>query len=141
MAMDPTRLWAKSKLDHETERPSMFLPGHLADVHAAAERVLTATADDQLSALGLAVPTHKERLRRCVLLAAAVHDLGKANDHFQGMLLRNSDRRQALANPFRTGKQQARRERAAGDGARQQIDQPHVADNVPEGHCRMLPRR
>ena len=35
-----------------------------------------------------------DRLRRCVLLAAAVHDLGKANDHFQGMILRTKDRKE-----------------------------------------------
>src|SRR5262249_20229784 len=54
--------------------------------HAAADRVLCATADDQLLALGLPPETFHERLYRCVLLAAALHDLGKANDHFQGMV-------------------------------------------------------
>ena len=49
----------------------------------AAIRVLDATADDQLRALGLDVERYRERLRRCVRLAAAVHDLGKANDHFR----------------------------------------------------------
>jgi CRISPR-associated endonuclease/helicase Cas3 len=90
--MDPNRLWAKSKRDDEPEYASMFLPGHLADVHHAAKRVLDATADDQLRALGLSPAEHRDRLRRIVLLAAAVHDLGKANDHFQGMIRRSKER-------------------------------------------------
>ncbi len=91
--MDPNRLWAKSKWDDEPETPSMFLPGHLADVYQAAKRVLCATADDQLKALGLDPDKYGERFRRIVLLAAAVHDLGKANDHFQGMICRTKERR------------------------------------------------
>lgn len=86
MPMDATRLWAKSKRENEPEHPSMLLPQHLKDVYAAAERVLNATGDDQLKALGLSPDAYRERFRRCVLLAAAVHDLGKANDHFQGMI-------------------------------------------------------
>jgi len=86
MSMDPTRLWAKSRPRDVDEHPSMFLPQHLKDVHTAAERVLEATGDDQLRALGLEPDQYRERFRRCVLLAAAVHDLGKANDHFQGMI-------------------------------------------------------
>jgi CRISPR-associated endonuclease/helicase Cas3 len=90
--MDPNRLWAKSKREDELEYPSMFLPGHLADVHEAARRVLDATSDDQLRALGLLPGDYSERVRRIVLLASAVHDLGKANDHFQGMIRRSKDR-------------------------------------------------
>ena len=86
--MDAKRLWAKSKWNDEPERPSMFLVGHLQDVHEAAKRVLDATGDDQLAALGLKPEDFCDRLRRCVLLAAALHDLGKANDHFQGMICR-----------------------------------------------------
>ncbi|MGE3809836.1 MAG: CRISPR-associated endonuclease Cas3'', partial [Gemmataceae bacterium] len=92
MTMDPNRLWAKSKRDDEDEVPSMFLPGHLQDVFTAAERVLDSTADDQLIALGLDASRFRERLRRCVSLAAAVHDLGKANDHFQGMICHAKER-------------------------------------------------
>jgi CRISPR-associated endonuclease/helicase Cas3 len=64
----------------------MALPVHLADVYAAAVQVLDATGDDQLRALDLDPARYGERFRRIVLLAAAVHDLGKANDHFQGMV-------------------------------------------------------
>src|SRR5262249_33944884 len=92
MTMDSNRLWAKSKRDDETEVPSMFLPGHLQDVYAAARQVLDATADDQLMALGLNARCYRERFCRCVLLAAAIHDLGKGNDHFQGMIRRTKDR-------------------------------------------------
>ncbi len=93
MTMDSNRLWAKSKRDDEDAVRSMFLPGHLSDVYHAAERVLEATAADQLAALGLKAPEYHDRLHRCVLLAAAVHDLGKANDHFQGMICRTKDRK------------------------------------------------
>lgn len=84
--MFPERLLAKSQRKGEPWHDSMSLPQHLEDVHAAATRVLDATGDDQLRALGLSVGTYRERFRRVVLLAAAVHDLGKANDHFQGMI-------------------------------------------------------
>jgi len=86
VTMDPARLWAKSKGDDEPLISSLFLRRHLEDVHTAADRVLSATADDQLSSLGLPPATFRDQLRRCVLLAAAIHDLGKANNHFQGMI-------------------------------------------------------
>jgi len=80
------RLLAKSQKEGEPWQESLSLPGHLADVHRAAVQVLAATAEHQLQALGLPVDLFRERLERAVLLAAATHDLGKANDHFQGML-------------------------------------------------------
>src|SRR5262249_7478357 len=62
-------------------------------VHRAAGQVLEATGDDQLLALGLMpLEQYLDRFRRIVLLAAAVHDLGKANDHFQGMIQNSTDR-------------------------------------------------
>ena len=86
-----SRLRAKSG-DGSCE--SEFLPTHLADVFHAAERVLDATADAQLDALQIPVDPYRERLRTIVSVAAAVHDLGKANDHFQGMIYRTRDVRQ-----------------------------------------------
>lgn len=80
------KLLAKSQRHGEPWIDSMWLPVHLADVHAAAAQVLDATGDEQLRALGLDPERYRERFRRIVLLAAAVHDLGKANDHFQGMI-------------------------------------------------------
>jgi hypothetical protein len=92
MTMDPMRLWAKGKSCNTEEHPSMLLPQHLQDVYVAAQRVLESTGDEQLLALKLEPLAHRERFRRCVLLAAAVHDLGKANDHFQGMICRLPER-------------------------------------------------
>lgn len=90
------RLLAKSRRPDEPLTPSMLLLGHLKDVYASARRVLDATGENQLRALGLDPGKYIERFRRCVLLAAAIHDLGKANDHFQGML---AGRRNILQNP------------------------------------------
>ena len=91
--MSFTRLRAKSGTG---EYPSEFLPEHLADAFRSAQLVLGATAGEQLSALGLAGDSYRERLCRIVSVAAAVHDLGKANDHFQGML---SGSRNVQVNP------------------------------------------
>lgn len=96
MANTFERLWAKSRRGDEAVRDSMYLIGHLQDVYAAAQRVLDATAEDQLRALGLESREYLARFRRCVLLAAAIHDIGKANDHFQGMLARQ---RNIIQNP------------------------------------------
>ncbi len=90
------RLLAKSRKLNEVLTPSMLLIGHLQDVYASALRVLDATGEDQLRALGLEPGIYIDRFRRCVLLAAAIHDLGKANDHFQGML---AGERNVLQNP------------------------------------------
>jgi len=78
------RLLAKSWNSTGTPPPdSVFLPGHLRDVYSAASQVLKCTAVEQLESLGLSACEWGERFRRIVLLAAALHDLGKANDHFQ----------------------------------------------------------
>lgn len=69
--LDTKHLWAKSKWDDEPLHPSMYLGQHLRDVYESARRVLDATADDQLRALGLEPSAYRDRLRRIVLLAAA----------------------------------------------------------------------
>jgi CRISPR-associated endonuclease/helicase Cas3 len=74
----------------------MYLLGHLQDVYVAALRILDATGEDQLHALGLDSQVYFPRFRRCVLLAAAVHDIGKANSHFQDMI---TGKRNILQNP------------------------------------------
>jgi CRISPR-associated endonuclease/helicase Cas3 len=97
------RLLAKSQRVGEPWTDSMLLPNHLADVHRAGSQVLDATGDDQLTALGLSPAAWRDRLRRVVTLAAATHDLGKANDHFQGMLDRSrKDRPQGLRHEWVT---------------------------------------
>jgi CRISPR-associated endonuclease/helicase Cas3 len=91
--MDPKRLWAKSARHDEVASDWMLLPKHLGAAHDAAEQLNDVTGDDQLRALALEPAQFRERLRRCVLLAAVIHDLGKANDHFKGMICRTADRR------------------------------------------------
>ena len=91
MGLDPQRLWAKGQWYDEALRPSMHLLCHLQDVTESATRIVEATADSQLSALGLNPNDYREQFRRCVLLAAAIHDIGKANDHFQGMIVGTRD--------------------------------------------------
>ncbi len=91
-----SRLWAKSwdELEYGPAPPHVLLPGHLHDVYDAATKVLDSTGDDQLRALGLNPNGLRERFRRSVLFAAALHDLGKANDHFQGMITGRRDVRE-----------------------------------------------
>lgn len=88
------RLWAKS-WDESKDGPApphVFLQGHLRDVLLAADQVVNATGEDQLRAFGLTPADWIDRFRRVVRLAAAVHDLGKANSHFQGMVTGDTSR-------------------------------------------------
>jgi CRISPR-associated endonuclease/helicase Cas3 len=91
--MNAMRLWAKSWDEARNGPPpdNVFLPNHLLDAYSAAVRVMDATGDDQLAAVGLTTDAWRDRARQIVLLAAAVHDLGKANDHFQEMIAKNRD--------------------------------------------------
>jgi CRISPR-associated endonuclease/helicase Cas3 len=94
--MSTGRLWAKS-WDEVRDGPPpahVFLPNHLLDAYSAAARVMNATGDDQLRAVGLTPDVWRDRARRIVLLGAAVHDLGKANNHFQEMIAKKRDVRQ-----------------------------------------------
>ncbi len=90
------RLLAKSSQNPDCPRGAETLPGHTANVMAAAQALLDETADAQLSAVGLPRTVWKERFCRVVLLAAFCHDLGKANDQFQGMVRHSREQRQAI---------------------------------------------
>lgn len=90
------RLLAKSSRTPEKPRGAETLPGHTANVMAAAKILLEETQDAQLSAVGLSGKTWKDRFRQTVLLSAFCHDLGKANEQFQAMLRGRLSHKQAI---------------------------------------------
>jgi CRISPR-associated endonuclease/helicase Cas3 len=65
---------------------SRLLVWHLRDVYQSAEALVTCNGIAQLQAIGLDPSEWLERFRKTLLLAAAIHDLGKANNHFQAMI-------------------------------------------------------
>lgn len=82
-------LMAKSWPPHDGLPPdSVYLHRHLQHVHDAACRIIACTGSEQLAALGLEPEKWFERFEVIVQVAAAIHDLGKANDHFQTMIRR-----------------------------------------------------
>ena len=82
-AKAPERLLAKSE---RGGRPAQTIREHTAEVMRAASALVEATGEAQLRALGLDPREWLDRFRRAVLVAALLHDLGKANDHFQEMV-------------------------------------------------------
>jgi CRISPR-associated endonuclease/helicase Cas3 len=88
-------LLAKSQLAGLPLLPEQILPGHLAQVLGAGDQLMVATGKSQLHALGLDPANHLDRFRNLVRLAAVLHDLGKANSHFQEMV-RKSRKAQGL---------------------------------------------
>ncbi len=72
---------------------AVTLLGHLQAVHTAAETVLDVAGQSMIQAFGFTTEL-LPRFRRIVTLAAAIHDVGKANNHFLGMLQRSSERQQ-----------------------------------------------
>jgi CRISPR-associated endonuclease/helicase Cas3 len=79
-----TRLQAKS-WDYKIGSPpeNIFLPCHLMDVVNCADAISAATEDSQLRAFGVEPDQCKRRFKTLLSVAAACHDLGKANNHFQ----------------------------------------------------------
>ena len=90
------RLLAKSSNTPDAPRGAETLPGHTANVMAAAQTLLDETADAQLSAVGLPETVWKERFCQAVLFGAFCHDLGKANEQFQSMVRGERESRQAI---------------------------------------------
>jgi CRISPR-associated endonuclease/helicase Cas3 len=76
-------LFAKSAAS-DGFRPT--LPQHTEAVLLAAATLLDLTGEAQLRALGFDAAVWLERFRRDLLLAALLHDLGKANSYFQDMV-------------------------------------------------------
>lgn len=87
MSPVPDRLLAKAWDGEGAIPPEITLPGHTAAVRQAAEVLLKQRGAASLAAVGLPEAA-LERLRRLVLLSAVLHDLGKANEHFQRMIRR-----------------------------------------------------
>jgi CRISPR-associated endonuclease/helicase Cas3 len=82
-----SRLLAKSDSENvSTTNSSTLLPGHLKDVYQSADSIFHRTGTAMLNAVGLSVAVWEQRFKHTLLLAAALHDLGKANNHFQPMV-------------------------------------------------------
>ncbi len=93
--MKPRRLYAKSADKVENR---LTLPEHTADVMNTAEALFIATGEAQLLAVGLEPAEWRDRFRRDLLIAALLHDLGKANSKFQEMI---DDVRKVVRQPIR----------------------------------------
>jgi CRISPR-associated endonuclease/helicase Cas3 len=66
--------------------------GHLRAVHESAISIIDSCGESMLTAFGIPA-SELARFRRVVAIAAALHDVGKANSHFLGMLTHSEDRR------------------------------------------------
>jgi len=88
-------LLAKSVKTPEAPRESETLNGHVLAVLGAARSIVDAVGADCLDSLGLTASIDREVLRNALLKAALLHDLGKANSHFQ-RAVRSRTARQAL---------------------------------------------
>lgn len=80
-------LLAKSPREPDRVHGAETLGGHTMLVLAAADELLRLRGEASLAAAGLP-DSWCDRLSRIVRVAALMHDLGKANDHFQGMVRR-----------------------------------------------------
>lgn len=76
------------------------LPNHLCAVQSAAESIVDACGETILANLDLQPGLWLRRLRLAVAVAALLHDLGKANSYFQGMV-RGDVRCPSTAQPIR----------------------------------------
>lgn len=79
------RLLAKSAASADKPLPGESLQGHIAEVVKAARVLADARAKASLAALGFPLDL-EPRVRRILLLAAFMHDLGKCSEHFQELV-------------------------------------------------------
>lgn len=80
------RLLAKSSSSPDNPQERETLPGHVSDVVQVAQTLITAVGGPALNSLGLATVFDREILGKAVMQGALLHDLGKANRHFQQMV-------------------------------------------------------
>lgn len=90
------RLYAKGSSRVIGSMNSANLLEHTTDVVRCAESLFKVSGDAMLEAFGLKTDRWQDRLRRDWVLAAWLHDLGKANDQFQAMLRKKRDNPQAI---------------------------------------------
>jgi len=81
--MTSARLLAKSSATPDHPRREETLPGHTGAVVAAARALADIVGQRSLEALRLSPAFRVDQLRRVLETAAMLHDLGKANSHFQ----------------------------------------------------------
>ncbi len=80
------RLLAKSERKGDNPSPAQTLRKHTSEVMKTATRLVDVTGRAQLEAIGLDPGEWFGRFRREIRVAALLHDLGKANSHFQEMV-------------------------------------------------------
>ncbi|GIW04721.1 MAG: CRISPR-associated helicase/endonuclease Cas3 [Thermomicrobiales bacterium] len=84
-----TRLLAKSSKTPDAPREAETLAGHTVAVVQVSEVLARQWGERYLEGLGLEPGTYLPLLQLVLPRAAAVHDLGKANDHFQRRVRRD----------------------------------------------------
>ena len=81
-----SELLAKSRQPGKPLLREQTLCGHIEQVLLAGDRLVFETGEDQLLALGLNSRNHLSKFRNLVRVATLLHDVGKANNHFQEMV-------------------------------------------------------
>lgn len=94
--MRPLRLLAKSSLNPDQPRELETLSGHTQEAVRVAQVLVTDLGRSALKSSGLDSDQWKSALETATVRAAFLHDLGKANSHFQRMLRERSAQGQAL---------------------------------------------
>ena len=94
--MSYDHLLAKSIPEDQSDDLNAHLISHLKYTYWAAKSIWSNIGEDLLNALGIDPATEGERFKRIFFLAAASHDLGKANSLFQKVVRGESGVRQSI---------------------------------------------